>query len=64
MGALIDRHGFRLPGLLLIATMELVIGCLWLRGAGSQWLSLMLICALAALSSGGTAAAGASGAVR
>ena len=49
VGALIDRRGFRLPGLLLIATTELVIGCLWLRGAGSQWLSLMLICALAAL---------------
>ena len=26
MGALIDRHGFRWPGLLLIATMELVVG--------------------------------------
>lgn len=49
IGALIDSSGFRFPALLLLAAMQLCVGCLWHGGVVAQWASLVLIAFLSAV---------------
>jgi hypothetical protein len=49
IGSLIDRTGFCIPALLLVASMQLVVALMWAGGAGATWAVPVAVCVLGAL---------------